>query len=356
VLVTHVVLADFRLYRWQELELAPGLTAVVGPNGAGKTSLLEGIHVGTQGHSLRTRRDARAIRFGAVAGRAVAEGTCGEGRRFRTRVTITPAGKELVLDGAVLAGAESLQQLLPVLAFTPDRLAVVKGGPVVRRTYLDRTVGRLSPSLAGLPAEFARALSQRNAALRQARAGMGSREAVEPWTEAVALLGARLDAARERVVERLAPRFTARASALGLEAAALTYAASGVTATRLEERLGLDLERGTTGIGPHLCELGISADGRELRVYGSQGEQRLALLALLLGEADTIAGERGEQPLLLLDDVLSELDERRRAALLDGLPEGGQALVTATTLQSLPKTGSQPKLVVDVAGGRAVAR
>jgi DNA replication and repair protein RecF len=352
VVVTLVGLVDFRLYVRQELELAPGLIAVVGANGAGKTSLLEGIHFGTQGYSLKTRRDARVIRFGCTAARTVAEGLCAGGRQFSTQVTITAGGKEAVLNGADLTAADQLRAALPVLAFTPDRLAVVKGGPVVRRAYLDRTIGRLSPSHANLPAQFGRALGQRNASLRRVRGGLSSSESIEPWTAAVAALGAELDAVRERLVEELAPRFAACASALGLEAAALAYAPSGVTPARLEERLRLDVERGTTGIGPHLCDLAIAARGRELRVYGSQGEQRLALLALLLSEADVITAGRGEPPLLLLDDVLSELDGERRVAFLTGLPARGQTLVTATTLRSLPRDGRQPELVLEVAAGR----
>jgi DNA replication and repair protein RecF len=339
------------------VRLEPGLVVVVGPNGAGKTSLLEAIHVGTQGYSPKTRREASAIRFGAPAARVCVNGAGADGTAFAAQVTISrTAVKEIVLNGSAVDSAESLRRLFPVLAFTPDRLAVVKGGPAVRRSYLDRVLTRAAPSLGSLPGEFAHGVAQRNAALRRVRAGLSSRATIKPWTEAVARLGAELDARRTSLVESLSPRFTSRGGDLGLEGPELAYVGSGISEEALEGRLEEDVDRGTTGLGPHLCDLTISADGRELRTYGSQGEQRLAVLSLILGEADLLAELRGDTPLLLLDDVLSELDGPRRAALVDGLPPGGQVVVTTTALRALPDGARQPTLVVEVDCGKAVAR
>ena len=357
MVVTRVGLTDFRSYTRHELALAPGLVVIVGPNGAGKTSLLEAVHVGTQGYSPKTRREVTAIRFGAPAARVVVHGTGPAGGGFMTQVTMSrSAGKEIVLNGAPVEGTEVLRRSFPVLAFTPDRLAVVKGGPAVRRTYFDRAFARTAPSCASLPGEFVHALAQRNAALRRARAGLSPSSSIEPWTVAVARLGRELDASRGQLVEALAPRFAARACDLGLEQARLSYEGSGITEETLEHRLGDDLERGTTGIGPHLCDVGIGAAGRDLRAYGSQGEQRLAVLSLLLGEADLLGEIHAHPPLLLLDDVLSELDDRRRSALVDSLPSGGQTLLTATALRALPNGTPRPALVVEVAAGETVIR
>jgi len=357
VVVTAVDLRDFRSYARQELELPAGLTVLVGPNGAGKTNLLEAIHVGTQGASLKTRRDVRVVRFGATAARVRVRGRRGRELPFDTEVTIQPGdGKRIVFNGALLAGSEELRKELPVLAFTPDRLAVVKGGPLVRRTYLDRMVGRVFPPRAELPAEYGQALAQRNAALRRLRSGFSNRAAAAPWTEAVVRLGNQLDETRAQLVRELGPLFVSQADRLGLAGAALVYEPRPLSVSELDARLDRDVERGVTGAGPHLRDVAVTARGRELRVYGSQGEQRLAVLALLLAEADVLADARGEAPLLLLDDVLSELDDRRRAALLAGLPAGSQALVTATTLRSLPDEAPPPALVVDVTPGRATPR
>ena len=172
---------------------------VVGPNGAGKTNFLEGVHVGTQGSSLRTRRDARTVRFGCDHARVTTSGTTSPGRSFTAQVTISASGGTTVtLNGASAEGSTALRRQFPVLAFTPDRLAVVKGGPLVRRTYLDRALGRILPARADLPVDYAKVLAQRNAGLRRVRAGESSRVVLAPWTESVARLGTELDAATSR--------------------------------------------------------------------------------------------------------------------------------------------------------------
>jgi DNA replication and repair protein RecF len=243
-----------------------------------------------------------------------------------------------------------------VLVFTPDRLAVVKGSPAIRRRYLDRMISRLSPSKAVLPAEYGAALAQRNAALRRVRAGLLERDAVDPWTEAVARLGDDLERARGETVAVITPRFSEEAEVLGLAAAGLRYQASEVTVDALEERLERDIQRGTTGIGPHLQDVELTAAGTELRTYGSQGQQRVAMLALLLAELRALSNERAETPLLLLDDVLSELDDGRRRALLNSVPSGCQVLVTSTTERAVPADAPAPAQVIEVAAGTARQR
>jgi DNA replication and repair protein RecF len=256
------------------------------------------------------------------------------------------AGKRGRMNGAPLRAAEQLRTEVATLVFTPDRLTIVKGGPAVRRAYFDRTLGRLFPARADVPARYAAALGQRNAALRRAALGLSTREAVEPWTERVAAVAGELVAGRRETIALLAPAFADTAAAFGLPDANLGYAAEPPDAAALAARLERDLERGTTGLGPHLDDVAIVSGQRDLRVYGSQGEQRLAVLALLLAEAELLSSRRGEPPLLLLDDVLSELDAERRAALVRRLPEGGQALITATSGDLLPVMPAQRLEVV----------
>ena len=324
---------------------------VTGPNGVGKTNLLEALHVGAQGFSPRTRAEPRLIRFGEDAARVRLSGR-NRDAVFETEVSMAPPqAKRIRLNGAALEAGDELRLRLSALAFTPDRLAVVKGGPIVRRAYLDRMLGRLFPARAKLPADYGRAVAQRNAALRRARAGESSVDAVEPWTAQVADLGDDLDRARAELVETLAAGFAEYAGDLGLAAAAITYEAQGLTRAELDARLDRDLDRGTTGVGPHLRDAAITAGGRDLRAFGSQGEQRTAVLALVLAEAGSLGERRGEPPLLLLDDVFSELDRRRGEALLQLLPASGQAVLTAT---ERPATLS-PDLVVEVSPGEARA-
>jgi DNA replication and repair protein RecF len=260
--------------------------------------------------------------------------------------------KRARLNGAALRAAEELRSRLPTLVFTPDRLAIVKGAPAVRRAYFDRTLGRLFPSRAPVPTDYAAALAQRNGALRRLAAGYSAREALDPWTHQAAELGRALVDARRDLVHLLSPAFAACAAEFHLDDARLRYEGEPTTAEELDARLEQDLARGFTGAGPHLHDVAVVAGDRDLRSFGSQGEQRLAVLSLLLAEADLLA-DRGPPPLLLLDDVLSELDPDRRTILASRLrTPDSQAVLTATSAAAL--TGD-PDLLVQVAPGSAVA-
>jgi DNA replication and repair protein RecF len=316
--------------------LRPGLVLAVGPNGVGKTNLLEGLHVATQGFSPRTRTDAQLVRFGDTGARAAARGRQGE-VTLEVEVLVRPGeGKQAKVNGARLSAAEQLRSTVSTLVFTPDRLGVVKGPPATRRAYFDRALGRLAPARAQLPADYGAAVAQRNAALRRAAAGFSDRAAIEPWTERVATLGAELVSARLQLIGELQPRFAERAAEIGLDGTLLRYDGEPPTVAALDAALERDLERGTTSLGPHLDDVVLLTGERDLRSFGSQGEQRLALLALLLAEAEAIATRTGVAPLLLLDDVLSELDPARRRILAERVRVSGQALVTATDAAMLP--------------------
>jgi len=350
LLVRSVSLRDFRSYARLELELQPGVVLVVGPNGAGKTNLLESLHVGTQGFSPRTRSDAQLIRFGNTAARVTIVGT----RRaspVQTSVALsTSSARRATLNGARLTAADQLRREVETLVFTPDRLTIVKGGPAARRAYFDRVLARLQPARASLATDYAAAVAQRNASLRRVAAGLSSRDAIGPWTERVVAAGTELVAARTATLIQLEPGFREIAGELGLEDAALAYEGDSPTWEELERLLARDLDRATTGAGPHLHDVRLLAGARDLRGYGSQGEQRLTVLALLLAEARLLAVRREVPPLLLLDDVLSELDADRRAALARLVEGIGQTVVTATQRSALP---SEPSQLVEVEPGFA---
>ena len=331
------------------MTLEPGLVLVTGANGAGKTNLLEALHVGTQGFSPRTRADQQLVRLGADGARVALAGDR-SGRGIELEVTLQrDTGKRAKLNGAPLRAAEQLRTEVATLVFTPDRLAVVKGGPAARRAYFDRALGRLLPGRATVPIEYAAAVGQRNAALRRVQVGVSTRDAVAPWTEQVAMLGARLVECRQDPLALLSPAFAERAAELGLPDASLGYSGEPPTREALEARLDRDVERAVTGLGPHLDDVAVRSGERDLRTFGSQGEQRLAVLSLLLAEAEVIAEQRGTPPLVLLDDVLSELDADRRRILAERIGVVGQAVVTATGADSLPLAPAQ---LLEVTPGR----
>ena len=309
------------------------------------------MHVGAQGFSPRTRSDGEVVRFGAPAGRIALRGQRA-GAPLELEVTLqVRAGKKAKVNGAPLRAAEQLRSEVAALVFTPDRLAIVKGSPVVRRSYFDRALGRIAPARASLPIEYGAAVGQRNAALRRISLGLSSRAALAPWTERVATLGSALVSARTDALGRLVGPFGRQAEALGLPAARLEYQGDPPSTEALEARVEKDLERGATGLGPHLDDVAIISEARDLRRFGSQGEQRIAVLALLLAEAELLS-ERGAPPLLLFDDVLSELDEERRRTLAERIRGVGQSLVTATAADALP---GKPDQLVEVSPGTARA-
>lgn len=350
LIVESVRLTNFRSYEGLELDLLPGLVLAVGPNGAGKTNLLEALHVGTQGFSPRTRRESRLVRFEQeAAGVAVA------GRWAETGIEIDVelrrnGGKRIEVNGAPVQTMDELRGRIATLVFTPERLAVVKGAPAERRAYFDRVLTRLLPARAALPTEYGAALGQRNAALRRVAAGLSARDALHPWTTRLAEYAGALSEARAEVVSLLAGPFEAVAGELGLAGGRLVHEAAPVSAEELEARLDRDLERGFTGAGSHLEDVAVLSGERDLRTFGSQGEQRIAVLALLLAEAELLVQRGPAPPLLLLDDVLSELDSDRRAVLAARIGSSGQALVTATSASALP---AEPAQLVEIRSGSA---
>jgi DNA replication and repair protein RecF len=319
---------------------------IVGENGAGKTNLLEAIHLGTQGFSPRTRSDVQLLRFGEPAA-AVSLALTEARVEHAVEIRIGAAtGRTAELDGSRLASTDALRRAFPTLVFTPDRLSVIKGGPAVRRAYFDRVLSRLHPARAELSGDYAATVAQRNAALRRVGLGLSPRSALEPWTRRVSELGETLVESRRELIAALAPGFAERLSELGLPEGSLSYPAEPPTVAALERRLDADIANGTTGIGPHRDDVLIEAGSRDLRGFGSQGQQRLALLALLLAEAALLPSS----PLLLLDDVLSELDARRRAILARHVSLLEQTLITATQRSALP---AEPSQIVEVSPGQA---
>ena len=354
MLVTAVRGSGFRCYERLELELDAGLVGVVGPNGAGKTSLVEMIHFGCLAYSPRTSTESQVVAFGRELTRVEVGAVLAAGPAT-VEVGFRPGEpKRVVVDGVPERSAARLLGRFPVLVFTPDHIRLVQGAPALRRSYLDRALVRLWPALADVPPAYGRALSQRNHLLRRIRSGRASEDALAPWDEVTARAGEELIEARRRLCSRLAPAFAERLTQLGgTPGEALLRLLPNTEppdlAAALTERRRRDVERAATGAGPHLDDLELQEAGHDLRRFGSQGEQRRALLALILAEADLLTGERGEQPVLLLDDVTGEFDADRRGLLLDAVARFDQAVVTTTDDADL---GGRAASLVRVASGK----
>jgi DNA replication and repair protein RecF len=350
--VARVELREFRNWERASVELADGLTVISGPNGAGKTNLLEAVYFGCTGRSPRTSNERELVRRGADVARVELELVDDEGVR-RLEVGFEPGeAKRVVLDGSPLEGPPGLEARPPVSVFLPERLELVKGSPGSRRAHLDQLVAALWPARAGTRASYSRALAQRNALLARTRAGAASLEALGAWDRELAGQGIQLMADRREAVDGLRPAFADLGRRLGLPGEAeVRYRPRSPAGSQdeleaeLAERRAADVERGFTVHGPHRDELQLLLDGAALRSYGSQGQQRVALLALLFAERELLSERRGRAPLMLLDDVMSELDAARRELLADLLRAGGQSLVTATERGHVP--GAEASIEVE---------
>jgi DNA replication and repair protein RecF len=360
--VNWLGLQDFRSYESTRLDLAPdGLTVVVGENGQGKTNLLEALGWLATLSSFRGAPNDALVRQGATAAFVRAEADR-EGRRLTLEAEIPASGTPRVLvNGQPLRRARDLLGAVRVSVFSPDDLALIKGGPSERRRVLDDALVALQPQHAETIASVERVLRQRGALLRQA-GGKATPEVVstlDVWDAKLAEHGAALVAARRALVTRLEP-VTAKAYAAvasGAAAIGLRYAASWANPDDVDEQSALhaalgaartdDLRRGVTTVGPHRDELELQIGTLPARTHASQGEQRSLALALRLAVHEAVTDTTGAAPVLLLDDVFSELDPHRSAALLANLPTGQAVLTTAGALPD----GAAPASVVKIEHG-----
>jgi DNA replication and repair protein RecF len=359
VLVDAVLMRNFRGYAMDEATFGPGLTLVTGPNGAGKTNLMEAVYFGCTGRSCRTNTEREVVRFGQSTTRVVVR-THDDDGAHEIAVGFAPGEpKRLRIDGAPTDRLIPGVQRPLISVFLPDRLELIKGVPGLRRAHLDQFVAALWPARASARRAYAQSLAQRNALIVRIRQGDAGRATLHAWDEQLARTALELMTHRRAAVQELAAPFRRWCGELGLDGdATLSYRprsrAADVETLRseLRERVDGDLERGFSGHGPHRDDLVLDRHGRSLRSYGSQGQQRMALLALLLAERDMLSAHRAGPPLMLLDDVLSELDPQRREALIALLRTGpGQAVITATDLDGIPGADEAEVTRLSIADG-----
>jgi DNA replication and repair protein RecF len=347
--VGHLWLTDFRCLREIDVELAPGLTVLQGANGQGKTSLLEAIGWVARARSFRGVTDAMLVRAGATEAIVRAEVTTGD-RPQLFEAEIRVAGRNRIqCNRQTVTRARDLHGLLRVTVFAPDDLTLVKGGPSERREFLDELLAMLAARYDAARADFERVLKQRNALLRAGVRDDDARFTLDVFDEQLVVAGSELTRGRLRLLERLLPTVAGAYESLALDqrpvtaeyvsetapeplTAADTDAVEELLRTALERRRRAEIERGLTLVGPHRDELHLRIDGLDARAQASQGEQRTLALALRLAGHMVVRELAGAAPVLLLDDVFSELDAQRAAALVRNLPPGQTLLTTAGAL------------------------
>jgi DNA replication and repair protein RecF len=344
--VGHLWLTDFRGFAAVDIELTPGLTVLYGANGQGKSSLLEAVGWVARTRSFRGVADALLVRAGAEQAVVRAEVRSGE-RHQLLEAEIRVAGRNRILcNRQPLTRARDLHGLLRVTVFSPDDLALVKGGPAERREYLDELLAMLSPRYDAARGDFERVLKQRNALLRAGVRDEEARVTLDVFDEQLVHAAAELTRGRLRLVERLLPAIAQGYGVLadGTGDVQATYDAEWSDAPldasdsdaveaglrdAIAARRRAEIERGLTLVGPHRDEWRLTIGGLDARHQASQGEQRTLALALRLAGHEVVGALTGAVPVLLLDDVFSELDAARGTALVHNLPAGQTLLTTA---------------------------
>ena len=365
--ITRLELRDFRNCEHRVLEPSESLTVLVGPNAAGKTNLIEAVALVATGTSFRRSRSDEVVRWGAD-GASVSMNAEGDGSRAEVHVTMTPEGtRSWRVNGTHRRRAADATRFVPVVWFTPDDLLLVKGPADQRRSGLDALGEQLSATYGALRRDYTRVVRHKNVLLRDG----ASPEDVAPWDEQLAVLGARLHVHRRRLARRIAdaagPVYAhlAGGEALGLSMAdrcgiGCDDVAVEVEQASAEETLRAELDRRRPDerarkvalVGPHRDDIVFTINGREARSSASQGQQRTIALAWKLGEVAVVRDVLRTPPVLLLDDVMSELDESRRAALTDLVQRDVQTFITTTNTGYFDPGLLRSALVVPVEDGR----
>jgi DNA replication and repair protein RecF len=353
--LTWLELREVRSYGELQYRPEPQVNVLVGPNGAGKTTVLEAIAYLSALRSFRGSPDGALIRSGAGAAvlRGGFERASGE---VRVEVEIPETGRRRVLLNAKRPPRlAAVATEVPLVAFLPDDLDLVKRGPSGRREYLDDLITRLLPAAGADLNEYDKALRQRNTLLRSQGRNVDALS-LEVWDERLAVSGSTVLSHRLRLLDRLAPVLQdAYGTVGGSERLAFTYRAAWLATVdsttgrdpgdhidalriALLERRPRDVEQRTTTVGPHRDDPGLMLDERDARTQASQGEQRSVALAMRIAAYRALEARHSAPPMLLLDDVFSELDPRRAAGVLALLPHG-QVFVTTARDDEVPVNG-----------------
>ncbi|MFN2460611.1 MAG: DNA replication/repair protein RecF [Candidatus Velthaea sp.] len=337
MLLEGVRLQDFRNYRSLDMVPQPGLNVFVGANAQGKSNLLEALAMLATGKSFRAHRDAELVRDGAGRAEIAGDARIAAGRvRLRASIAKTVAGtrKSFDVNGAAVGFARFLGRAR-VVTFVPGDLQLVSGGPVLRRSLLNGALAQASPAYYRDLARYQKIVAQKAALLRGAIAP--DRDLLLAYNEELATPGGALIAARAAFVADVAQSTAAvyarwRGTTERLVVRYAPSTADAPLADALHANVEHEIRRRQTLVGPHRDDVRLEIDGKPLAAFGSQGQQRTAVLALKVAEYEVMRERAGDAPILLLDDVLSELDGARARGFLDAVGDYEQAFLTATEL------------------------
>ena len=358
MIIQHLELTNFRNYAATTIELTSGVTAVIGNNGQGKTNLVEALGYLATLKSFRGVPNEALIRTGCESAVLRATVVHADGREVLIETELVRTGRNRSLvNKQRLARSRDLLGVVRTTVFSPEDLELVKAAPSVRRDFIDDALIALQPKLDVLCSEIEKVLRQRNSLLKQAggRLSPDIASTLDVWDAKLAELGTELGDERARLIAQTSPRVSKAYEELAEMATPI-----GLVYEPEWRRIGLanelhtsrldDIRRGTSTVGPHRDDIDLLINGLPARTHASQGEQRTLALAMRLAVHRMVTEEFGSAPVLILDDVLSELDPSRAAALLRHFPEG-QVLIT--TAGYLPEA-AHPDRIVRIQQGAVV--
>ena len=338
MIITQLQLRQYRSYEACALAPCEGVNVLLGDNGQGKTNVLEALYLCCTGRSHRTRQDRELIRWGADFASVKAEAQRRDGSH-QVEILLPSLGRrKLKIAGQEVSRSGELMGHVTGVLFSPEDLRTVKDGPAERRRFVDMALSQLRPAYYYALQRYARALKQRGEVLKAASAQPGLLQTLDSWDEQLATAGAELMHQRRSYISKLneVAGETHREISDGSERLEIRYAPSVTMGDDVQANLDAlfaareqDLRRMTTSVGAHRDDVALMIDGRDVRAYGSQGQQRTAALAMRLAELAVMHDELGEWPMLMLHDVMSELDPSRRRQLIKRL-SGIQTFITCT--------------------------
>ncbi len=349
-------LRDFRNYESLKIEFGDTVNLIIGPNAQGKSNLLEALSVISVTRSFRGAKDRSMVRSGCEVALVGSETEAGE-----VSIRIPRQGRRsAAIGGSAIPRVQDLIGRLPTISFSSSDIELITGEPSARRRFLDLELSQLSPKYLVAFSDYRRALDQRNALLKQIREGWEEPATLDVWDHKLAVAGALMRLHRRAFVESLSSLAATRHGDLsGIEERlTVRYASQDESETeaelrqKLEEKRKTDIVIGSTSVGPHRDDLVIEIESLGASAFGSQGQQRTALLAIKLAQVDYWRAREGRIPALLLDDILSDLDAARRRQVLSVSGSLGQVFVTATDLQSVSDSVSGSASIFNISQGK----
>ncbi|MGN0194105.1 MAG: DNA replication/repair protein RecF [Pseudoramibacter sp.] len=370
MIVTRLTLRAFRNYEEETFDFSPRINVITGDNAQGKTNLLEGLFLLSRGYSHRTHHLADlALQRGETSPGhfAVEAEVTAHHTRHRVALLLKNGSKQWIVDGHTGRRQRDVHKLMHTILFEPDDLRIVKAGPARRRRFINEEISGYLPAYLPVLKTYKKALSQRNALLKEVRRSPSAGVLLDSWDAQLVESGTKLVRYRLAYLKRLNETAKPLHDSLSdhKEQLNLAYSSNLIDqaadesaiqkrfAAKLKESRSRDIERGATGYGPHVDDLAITIDGMEARKFASQGQQRTAAIALKLSQIAIYQKITGESPIVLLDDILSELDEVRQEKILEILGQT-QAFITCTDSRFSDRYPEDMKKIITIQHGHQI--